>query len=48
MYSFLKSVFLKKKKFTEATVKQFSFFLNEAFKTPRPNWGIQIDLENDV
>ena len=46
MYSILKSVFLRKKKFTEATVKQFSFFLNEALKTPRPNW--EIDLENDV
>ena len=50
MCNVIKSIFLKKKKLPQVTVKQSTVFsLNDSFKnTPRPNWEIQIDWEDDV
>ena len=46
MYNIIKRVFLKKKKLSQVTAV---FFFNNSFKnTPRPNWDIQMDWENDV
>ena len=45
-----KNVFLKKKKLSQVTVKNpLLFSMNDRFKkTPRPNWEIQMDWENDA